>query len=95
MDFQRWSTGFLLFSLYYMCRTRFPSRFLEGYAFPFLLVSWMEQRGDDCGRTNGSRSGKMNLRSLWIIASAGSCSVHALHPDCTAAPLEVPSDARR
>jgi hypothetical protein len=38
---------------------------------------------------------QMNLRSLWIIASAGSSAVNALQLYCTASPLEALSDARR
>src|SRR5438874_7628350 len=49
------------FSLHHMWRTRFPFCSSEVYVFPSLLVSCMEQRDYDCGRTDGSRPGKKHV----------------------------------
>jgi hypothetical protein len=38
---------------------------------------------------------EMNLCSLSFIGNTGSSAMHALHPYCTASPLEVLSDAKR
>jgi hypothetical protein len=47
MGFQSWAHAILLFSLYHMCRARFPSRSLEWNAFPSLLVSRLKQLDND------------------------------------------------